>query len=25
LNGVEADQLIHVAEGSGITRTEKFK
>jgi hypothetical protein len=25
LNGVAADQLIHVTEGSGITRTEKFK
>jgi hypothetical protein len=25
LSGVAVDQLIHVTEGSGITRTEKFK
>ncbi len=25
LNGVAADQLVHVTEGSGITRTERFK
>ena len=25
LSGVAADRLIHVTEGSGITRTEKFK